>query len=229
MVKSIEKAGNAVLDPIKKRNDLAQRNAKLVHKVVHQMKNSCRESHEDLYQIGFIGLLKAANRYNPKTGNAFSSFAIPYIRGEIQHYLRDQWQSVKIPRSALELRAKVKRIKKSLDSLGRNIDELQIALGLGMEESQWRLLDNINSNVTTSLDELVYELKAEEVEKAPEIEEHLDKLPFQQKNAILERFLIGLSIEEIANRNGVSTQLIRARINIGLSKIRREIKSNYYE
>jgi RNA polymerase sigma-B factor len=53
---------------------------------------------DDLKQVGCIGLMKAVRRFRPELGNAFSSFAIPYIRGEIQHYLRDRIPLIRPPR-----------------------------------------------------------------------------------------------------------------------------------
>ncbi|MHC5732641.1 MAG: sigma-70 family RNA polymerase sigma factor, partial [Nostoc sp.] len=91
----------------KKRNILARNNEKLIHQVAHRMSQVCREPYEDLFQIGYIGLIKACDRFDPSTGHAFSSFAMPYIQGEIQHFLRDQWQSIKIPRTDIETKAKV--------------------------------------------------------------------------------------------------------------------------
>jgi RNA polymerase sigma-B factor len=205
------------------RNQIAHKNEKLVHKVVHRMTATCREPYEDLYQIGYIGLLKAAERYDSSSGNAFSSFAVPYIQGEIQHYLRDQWQVVKPPRSSLEMKAKVRRLQKSLASLGRETDALQIALGLGVSEEKWREIDAIDGNITVSLHELLYEppFQLEEVEPEQElISKHLANLQPLQRIAIVENFLHSTSIADIAKKQNKSQEKIRACINLGLTKIR---------
>ena len=205
------------------RNQIAHENEKLVHKVVHRMAATCREPYEDLYQIGYIGLLKAVERYDSSSGNAFSSFAVPYIQGEIQHYLRDQWQVVKPPRSSLEMKAKVRRLQKSLASLGRETDALQIALGLGISEEKWREIDAIDGNITVSLHELLYEppFQLEEVEPEQElISKHLANLQPLQRIAIVENFLHSTSIAEIARKQNKSQENIRACINLGLTKIR---------
>ncbi|MFN6572387.1 sigma-70 family RNA polymerase sigma factor [Dendronalium sp. ChiSLP03b] len=204
------------------RNELAQKNEKLVHKVVHRMSATCREPYEDLYQLGYIGLLKAADRFDPGTGNAFSSFAIPYIQGEIQHYLRDQWQSVKLPRTALETKAKVRRLQRSLSSLGREVAPDQIALGLGISEEKWRDIDTLDSNVTISLDELLHEpTSPEEVEIDEQLLfNSLSKLKNRHRVAVVEKFFNNSSIPEIAKRQNQSPEKIRAYINLGLAKLR---------
>jgi len=85
------------------RNRIVQLNIGLVRKEVHHWVNQCTESYEDLLQVGCIGLIRAIERFDLSKGHAFSSFAIPYIRGEIQHYLRDKSPSVKVPRQWLAL------------------------------------------------------------------------------------------------------------------------------
>ncbi|MEH2201192.1 sigma-70 family RNA polymerase sigma factor [Nostoc sp.] len=207
---------------VKKRNTLAQSNEKLVHKVVHRMSQTCREPYDDLYQLGYIGLLKAADRFDPNTGNAFSSFAIPYIQGEIQHFLRDQWQSVKLPRTALETKAKVRRIQRSLASLGREVDALQIALGLGISADKWREIEAIDSNITISLDELLHEPASPDDEDLDEVVlfKHLVKLQTNQRVAIVEKFFTNNSIQDIARRQNATPQKVKAYINLGLNKLR---------
>ena len=46
--------------------------------------------HEDLRQVGMIGLLGAIRRYDPSVGKPFEAFAIPTIIGEIKRFLRDK-------------------------------------------------------------------------------------------------------------------------------------------
>jgi len=70
------------------RNQIMELNFGLVKKEAYHWVNQCNESFEDLLQVGCIGLIRAIERFDLEKGNAFSSFAIPYIRGEIQHYLR---------------------------------------------------------------------------------------------------------------------------------------------
>lgn len=222
-MKSIESFWKVQRRKVCERNKLALDNGKLVHKVVHRMTTICREPYEDLYQIGYIGLLKAAERYDYTSGNAFSSFAIPYIQGEIQHYLRDQWQVVKIPRNLLEIRSKVKRLKKRLSQLGREVDELEIALALGLSKRRWQEISEIDSNLSVSLDVLIHEPANYE-----ENEESLDDLLYKcisnleakSRNAILEKFFVGKSIEEIARNNCLTPEEINAHLKLGLRKIK---------
>lgn len=65
--------------------------------------------HEDLVQVGMIGLLGAIKRFDPEFKRSFESFAIPTIIGEIKRYLRDQTWSVHVPRRIKELGPQIKR------------------------------------------------------------------------------------------------------------------------
>lgn len=70
--------------------------------------------HEDLVQVGMIGLLAAVKRFDPSFGRSFETFAIPTILGEIKRYIRDQTWSVHVPRRIKELGPK---INKAVDEL----------------------------------------------------------------------------------------------------------------
>ena len=82
---------------VRVRNQLVQLNVGLVRKIAHRVSHQCAEPYEDLEQIGYLGLIRAIERFNPHQGCAFSSFAVPYIRGEMLHFLRDRAGTVKIP------------------------------------------------------------------------------------------------------------------------------------
>jgi RNA polymerase sporulation-specific sigma factor len=62
---------------------------------------------DDLIQIGSIGLMKAANNFNPEIGVAFSTYASRIINGEIIRYFRDNGNLVKFPRSCKEIAARL--------------------------------------------------------------------------------------------------------------------------
>lgn len=70
--------------------------------------------HEDLVQVGMIGLLAAIKRYDPDFGKSFESFAIPTIIGEIKRFIRDKTWSVHVPRRIKELGPQIKRAVEEL-------------------------------------------------------------------------------------------------------------------
>ncbi len=76
--------------------------------------------HEDLVQVGMIGLLAAVRRFDPTFGKSFESFAIPTIIGEIKRFIRDKTWSVHVPRRIKELGPK---IRKAVDELTNDNQE----------------------------------------------------------------------------------------------------------
>ncbi|WP_138419023.1 RNA polymerase sigma factor SigB [Aquibacillus sediminis] len=73
-----------------------------------------RMIHEDLIQVGMLGLLAAIRRYDPSLGKSFESFAIPTIIGEIKRFIRDKTWSVHVPRRIKELGPKIKKAVEEL-------------------------------------------------------------------------------------------------------------------
>lgn len=121
------------------RNQIVKLNLGLVRKVAHQVSQQCAEPYDDLEQTGYLGLIRAIERFNPQKGTAFSSFALPYIRGEMLHYLRDKSSVLRIPRRWQELYAKGRKIRKTLSyQLGRVARETEVAEALGVSWQEWR-------------------------------------------------------------------------------------------
>src|SRR5690625_250836 len=75
--------------------------------------------HEDLVQVGMIGLLAAVRRYDESFGKSFESFAIPTIIGEIKRFIRDKTWSVHVPRRIKELGPKIKKAVDELTSVNQ--------------------------------------------------------------------------------------------------------------
>jgi RNA polymerase sigma-B factor len=96
-----------------------------------------REPMDDLQQVANLGLLKAIDRFNPEQGNAFASFAVPTILGELKRYFRDFGWSVHVPRGAQEMALKVEKAQQALASAGGrspSVDELAAHLQWTVDE-----------------------------------------------------------------------------------------------
>lgn len=85
----------------------------LVHSMARKYSHN-RGNHEDLAQIGMIGLLVAAERFDASFGKTFEAFAIPTIIGEIKRFIRDKTWSVHVPRRIKELGPRINRAVEEL-------------------------------------------------------------------------------------------------------------------
>ncbi|MEZ7173652.1 RNA polymerase sigma factor SigB [Sporosarcina sp. OR05] len=80
---------------------------RLVHSIARKYSNG-KPYHEDIVQVGMLGLLGAIRRYDPELGRSFEAFAVPTIVGEIKRFLRDKTWAVHVPRRIKELGPKIK-------------------------------------------------------------------------------------------------------------------------
>ncbi|GEL78779.1 RNA polymerase sigma factor SigB [Tenuibacillus multivorans] len=85
----------------------------LVHSIAQKYSKST-SIHEDLVQVGMLGLIAAVRRYDESYGKSFESFAIPTIIGEIKRFIRDKTWSVHVPRRIKELGPKIKKAVEEL-------------------------------------------------------------------------------------------------------------------
>jgi RNA polymerase sigma-B factor len=211
---------------VEERNRIAQQNDRLALKVAHRMSGQCAEPLEDLIQLARIGLLKAVERYDPSKGVAFSSFAVPYIQGEVQHFLRDHWGHVKIPRRSIELASKVKQVQRRMVALGRNVPEEKIAESLGVSKARWTWTQQaVARKPLISLDDV--QLSEEEEEDLQEEEalkqemyKRLGKLKDPYRTCVMERFFKQMSDEAIARQQDTTPEQVRFWIEEGLNRLR---------
>lgn len=89
----------------------------LVHSLARKYSHN-RGNHEDLAQVGMIGLLVSVKRFDKDFGKSFEAFAIPTIIGEIKRFIRDKTWSVHVPRRIKELGPKINR---AVDELTNNL------------------------------------------------------------------------------------------------------------
>lgn len=78
---------------------------------------------DDLYQIGCMGFIKAIKRFNTEFDVQFSTYAVPYILGEIKKYIRDDGM-IKVSRSVKELGTRIKMLQN--EYIKNNQEEMNI-------------------------------------------------------------------------------------------------------
>jgi RNA polymerase sigma-B factor len=92
---------------------------------------------EDIVQVGYLGLIKAIERFDPDLGNEFTTFATPTIAGEIKRYFRDKGWAIRFPRRLQELYQQVVRVNEQLkNELNRQPTVQEVAQRLGVEPDE---------------------------------------------------------------------------------------------
>ncbi|MCI4043448.1 RNA polymerase sigma factor SigF [Streptomyces sp. TRM75563] len=119
------------------RNTLIEMNLSLVRFAANRFRNRGSGDMEDIVQVGTIGLIKAIDRFDLSREVEFTSFAVPYIVGEIKRFFRDTSWAVHVPRRLQELRVDLAKAKESLAAdLDRDPTVQELAEDLGIEESE---------------------------------------------------------------------------------------------
>ncbi|MGW6789306.1 RNA polymerase sigma factor SigF [Streptomyces chartreusis] len=118
------------------RNTLIEMNLSLVRYAASRFR-ARGDSMEDVVQVGTIGLIKAIDRFEVSREVEFTTFAVPYIVGEIKRFFRDTSWAVHVPRRLQEARAELAKATEELSSrLGRmpTTRELSELMSLSEEE-----------------------------------------------------------------------------------------------
>ncbi|GAA3050909.1 RNA polymerase sigma factor SigF [Streptomyces glomeratus] len=119
------------------RNTLIEMNMSLVRYAAGRFRSRGPEEMEDIVQVGMIGLIKAIDRFELTREAEFTSFAIPYIVGEIKRFFRDTTWAVHVPRRLQEARVQLAKATEELRTrLDRDptVKELSELMSLSEEE-----------------------------------------------------------------------------------------------
>ncbi len=228
------------------RNRLVQLNLGLVRKEAYRWVQCSQESFEDLMQIGVMGLIRAIERFDPAKGVAFSSFAIPYIRGEIQHYLRDKSPHIRVPRRWQSLNYQAKRVTQQLrQKLNRLPTDAEIAHALEVPLEEWqaaKLATYHTSPVSldapalegeeeaVALGEVVPDQRYQSFQLAQEdqlrLQQCLQKLESRTCQILEFVFLHDLSQKETAELLGLSAVTVSRQIKKGLQALQRMMSAD---
>ena len=215
-------------------NDIVENNSRLIWSIVKRFKNNKYET-DDLFQIGAMGLVKSIKRFNNQYNVKLSTFAVPYIIGEIKRYLRDDGM-VKVSRSLKELNIKIEMLKKQYEKLGKELSINEIEKEL--KESKENILLALEANKEIkSIDEefedineniLFNKVKVESYEedtiKKIILKQELEKLDEKERNIIILRYFYNKTQSQIASQYGISqVQVSRIEKRV-LLKMRENIK-----
>ena len=153
---------------------------------------------DDLIQIGYFGLVTAAQKYSVKEGASFASYAVLRIRGAIVDHLR---KSSNLCRTTIQMQQKTKMVEASLlKKLHRSPSRQEISdeLGIKIDEfDEWERA--FAANVHTSLDAAYDEFSMWFVSK--------DSSPEQKLSEADLRKSLRMSLEDLSQKEALVIQL----------------------
>lgn len=149
-IQNIVKAQNGNSEAMQ---ELLEANSGLIWSIVKRFKDRGHEL-DDLYQIGCMGFIKSIQRFDMNYDVKLSTYAVPYILGEIKRFIRDDGP-IKVSRSVKELVIKIRNIQKEyMDNTGKEItiNEISDILKVSVEQVAFALtsikpLESINEEV----------------------------------------------------------------------------------
>jgi RNA polymerase sigma-B factor len=177
------------------------------------------QAREDLVQVASLGLVRAAERFDPAYGKEFHSFAIPTILGELRKHFRDHAWAVRVPRGLQETTLQVQRASAQVSQSRAHeatVADLAEELGLVEEEVLLALRAEGEARSSYSLDrpigdegsvaDLVGEIDPglDFVELSQCVRAALGRLPEREQQILLLRFYGERTQSEIAERLGIS-------------------------
>ena len=213
---------------------LVENNSGLIWSIVRRFKDRGYEV-DDLYQIGSLGFIKSIRRFDTNFEVQLSTYAVPYILGEIKRFIRDDGP-IKVSRSTKELCIKIREIQKEYinkNGVEIKVEEIAKILNISKEEIA-AALDSINC--VDSIYDLNYKDDGEgnmldKISTNEDIEKHLidniilkdaiSRLNEREKKIILLRYFRGSTQSQVAKVLGIS--------QVQVSTIEKRVLSNMKE
>lgn len=176
--------------------------------------------YDDMFQVGCMGLLKAARDFDNSLGFKFSTYAVPVILGEIKRLFRDTG-AIKVSRSLKELSLRVsatRQIEEQKQSRTLSVAELAEILGVTPHDINEAIcISQPTVSLTVQDDDGVRELDLPSIDTDENISNRLligqaiEKLSENDRKIILLRYFSGLTQNEVALRLKMSQVQVSRR------------------
>lgn len=202
----------------KSREIMINGNLKLILSVLKKFNNK-KETMDDLFQVGCIGLIKAIDNFDPSFNVKFSTYAVPMIIGEIKRHLRDN-SILRVSRSLKDIAYKSMVIKEnfikyierepSIDELALIIgcEEIDILMSMEAIQDPISIFSPIYDNGSDVI-ELQDQLSSSDnvynnYEKDNMLRKALSTLEGRERDIIKDRYFLNKTQSEIADELGIS-------------------------
>lgn len=126
---------------------LAAENINLARREAWKLQRTADIDYDTLEGAALEGLCKAAYRYNPESGFKFSSLAVPTIRGELLHWIRDKTYAMRLTHKMRELWIKGRKL------LYKGASDEKVANHLNITQAEWQDIKSVCSGPPLELKE----------------------------------------------------------------------------
>lgn len=218
---------------------LVNRYRPLVRSCVRRFQNS-PEPYEDLLQVGYVGLIKAINNYDPAAGTGLAGYALPCVSGEIKRYFRDKRWQVHVKRSLQELRLAARNATADLtQTLGHAPTNAELAERLNITEEELREVRQAemafqsssldaplaDEDGRASLADLIgtEDPHLEQVLDMEAVWKHWSGLPDREQQLLLMRFYGNMTQAEIGKQLGISQMHVSRLLAEALTYLRERL------
>jgi RNA polymerase sigma-B factor len=185
------------------------------------------DEHDDIYQVGCIGLINAIDRFELSRGDELAAFAVPNIAGEIRRYLRDRGGSVRLPRRILEMRSAAAQAQGELRAqLAHEPTISEIAAELEADESDVALALDAGAAQAVEL-QAETEAADEALDTAEDrlfLSDAFRELDDRERRIVFLRYIRDTDPEAIAGELGISRRQLARSTEQALGKLRRGLE-----
>lgn len=217
---------------------LVNGNLKLVLSLLKKFNNT-KYNMDDLFQVGVVGLIKAIDNFDISLNLHLSTYAVPLILGEVKRYIRDNTQ-FRVSRSIKDLAYKILKFQDDyLNMYNRHPSNKEIAFNLGIEEYEIAYaMDSLKTPM--SIFEPIYNDGGDTIYLSDQIadkkEKHTDKdmiislrkallkIKKREKEILINRFIIGKTQMELANKMNISQAQVSRIEKSAIENVRKLIK-----
>jgi len=197
---------------------------------------------DDIVQVGYLGLIKAIERFDPDLGYEFTTFATLTVAGEIKRHFRDKGTAIRFPRRLQELRQAVVRVNEQMkNELGREPSVSELAERLSVPpEDVTEAMEMGPALMPISLDQPLASSDGEDaravaeriggedpeldrVEMRDVLSRAMEHLTPRERSIMAMRFYDQMSQSEIARRLGISQMHVSRLQRAALEQLRKYV------
>ena len=203
--------------------ELIINNQNLIYSIASKFKGE----KEDLFQAGCLGLIDAYQKYNSNYNTKFTTYAYPFIMGEMYKYVLGD-KNIKLSPEIVKLNL---AIKKAEDYLTQKFKRgpTDIELSSFLEIPVYKLVETRNCYQTLSLDDDTNEsslydfVSFDDVSKDDLIllRDALNRLEAKEKELIIKRYFYNKTQQEVANELGINQVKVSREEGKVLTKLKK--------